>query len=325
MKEQKNVEISIIVPVYNVEKYLKKCIDSIMNQTFKNFELILVDDGSTDGSSNICDEYEKVDKRITVVHKRNGGLSSARNAGIDIANGKYITFIDSDDFVDNRYCEYLYSTIIEYDADIVISDFIRYKSKEEILSSDNRIIISVKDGKSACKELYSNSVVKYVVAWGKLFKSELVRKHYFLEGKIHEDEFFTYKLYYESNVVVELFNKLYYYRINPNSITMNVFTLKKYDTIDALNERIDYFKKKNELELVKLTEELKIKTIAEYSILARKTGIYEKIPNKYKISIFKALQTMRRLLNNDQFEWMLYQYYPRITKIYLYILKLKKR
>ena len=110
--------ISVIVPVYNVENYLKRCLDSIINQTYQNIEIILIDDGSTDNSGNLCEDYKKIDNRIKVVHKTNGGLSDARNTGIKKAKGKYITFVDSDDYVEYDYVEYLYNLIKKYDTNI---------------------------------------------------------------------------------------------------------------------------------------------------------------------------------------------------------------
>ena len=134
--------ISVIIPVYNVEKYLKKCLDSVINQTYKNLEIILVDDGSSDKSGLICDEYTKLDKRIKVVHKKNEGLSSARNTGLDIAKGKYISFIDSDDFVSIYMYEIMYKEIIKNNRDIVIARHIYFKNKEPIFK-DNRNIYSI--------------------------------------------------------------------------------------------------------------------------------------------------------------------------------------
>ena len=120
-------EISIIVPIYNVEKQLSTCIESILNQTFMNFELILVDDGSPDKCGEICDEYEKKDKRIKVIHKKNGGLSDARNAGLNIATGKYIGFVDSDDIIHPQMYEKLYNCINKYNSDIIQCKFKKFK------------------------------------------------------------------------------------------------------------------------------------------------------------------------------------------------------
>lgn len=128
--------ISVIVPVYNVEKYLDKCVQSILNQTYENIELVLIDDGSTDGSSKICDKYGKIDSRVKVIHKENGGLSSARNRGIDEAVGKFITFIDSDDYIHHQMLEILYEGIIKNKSDISICEYRRFDENETIEEED---------------------------------------------------------------------------------------------------------------------------------------------------------------------------------------------
>ena len=136
--------ISVIVPVYNVEKYISRCIESIMKQTYKNIEIILIDDGSTDNSGKICDEYSLKDDRINVIHKKNGGLSDARNTGLDIAKGKYISLIDSDDFVSKFFIETLYNTCKNENCEIAICEYERvYEEKEEIsdLENDNKVEI----------------------------------------------------------------------------------------------------------------------------------------------------------------------------------------
>jgi len=124
--------ISVIIPVYNVEPYLKKCLDSVVTQTYKEIEIILVDDGSTDGSGPICDEYAAQDKRIRVIHKRNGGLSDARNVGLDRCSGRYVTFIDSDDYVASDYVERLYRILVEYNADIAVCDYFEFYDEEPV-------------------------------------------------------------------------------------------------------------------------------------------------------------------------------------------------
>ena len=130
--------ISIIIPIYNVEKYLEKCLDSILNQTYKNLEIILIDDGSTDNSPNICNSYCEKDKRIKIIHKNNEGVSSARNKGIELSKGKYIVFIDSDDYVSNEHIEVLYDCIISNNVDLVISNLIDISEDGIILNNEEK-------------------------------------------------------------------------------------------------------------------------------------------------------------------------------------------
>ena len=183
-----NPVISIIVPVYKVEKQLNKCIESILNQTFKDYELILVDDGSPDNCGHICDEYEKKDSRIKVIHKKNGGLSDARNAGLDIALGKYIGFVDSDDIIHPQMYEKLYNCINKSNLDIVQCKFKRFKSIEEINIniSDSELNFKEYNSQDAIIDLIDNNKIN-VNAWNKLYKRELFQNERYPKGKIHED------------------------------------------------------------------------------------------------------------------------------------------
>ena len=242
--------ISIIIPIYNVEKYLRDCLESVINQTYENIEMILVDDGSPDNCGKICDEYSKRDSRIKVIHKPNGGLSSARNAGLDIANGEYVSFIDSDDVIDKRFIEVLYEMCDENNCDISQCNFIRFsdeikfetneKNSIEILSStamQNRLFVYTKSAQT-------------VVVCNKLYKKYLFQDIRFPIGKIHEDEGTTYKVLYfcKSNVAVSDLC-LYYYRENANSITGKKFNIKRLDVLDLYEERKNFYKEKEENEL----------------------------------------------------------------------------
>ena len=164
--------ISIIVPIYNVEKYLTECVDSIIKQTYKNLEIILVDDGSTDHSKDICDQYVKIDTRIRVIHKVNGGLSSARNAGIDIANGNYYMFIDSDDYIKEDMVELLYSVMIENQCDMTICNIIRfydngdvkplYRVEKDGLCLDNLDKFETLVQPSVCNKLFNKNLFCFI-------------------------------------------------------------------------------------------------------------------------------------------------------------------
>lgn len=189
-------EISIIVPVYQVEKYISQCIESILAQTFTDFELILVDDGSKDNSGKICDEYAEKDKRIRVLHKENGGLSDARNKGLDNASGNYFMFVDSDDYIAPNMAECLYQNIIKEDADIAACNF-RYVFEEDVeedFSTENKA--EVLSG----KEIFYNRKNErnygfWTVAWNKLYKAETFKNMRFRFGKYHEDEFWANDIY----------------------------------------------------------------------------------------------------------------------------------
>ncbi|MCR8746796.1 glycosyltransferase family 2 protein [Romboutsia lituseburensis] len=235
--------ISIIVPVYNVEKYIHECIDSIINQTYSNIEIILVNDGSTDNSGNICEKYEKKDNRIKVVHKKNGGLSDARNVGIDISNGDYICFIDSDDWINLDMIENLYNLIIRYNADIAQSDYVEVYNKDSMSKNAIKEDIKFYNSNDMLECLYGEEYVKTVVVWNKMYKKELFNQIRFPKGKLHEDEFTTYKIIHKANMIIDSNLPLYYYRQRENSIMNSNFNIKRLDAIDACIEQKKYFKK----------------------------------------------------------------------------------
>lgn len=247
-------KISVIVPVYQVEKYVVNCIESICNQTYTNLEIILVDDGSKDKSGQICDSYSKKDSRIQVIHKINGGLSDARNYGIDRATGEYICFIDSDDMIAQNYIEKLFNLLKKENADIAICDYQEVYSKDEIKVGKEAKKICNFSSYEAIKELYNdNDNVKMVVTWNKLYKTALFSQIRFPVGKLHEDEFTTYKLFYNAKKIVVTNEKLYYYVKRDGSIMRQKYYLKRLDILNAYEERMNFFKEHHEEELYKLT------------------------------------------------------------------------
>ena len=228
--------ISVVIPVYNVEKYLDKCMESVLNQTYSNIEVILVDDGSTDKSGKICDEYQKKDKRVVVYHKENGGLSDARNYGINKSHGEYITFIDSDDFVEQNYVEFLYKLIKENQADIAMGkQYVRYPEKIINTGSGNTYNVNAHD----CMEKLLYSEDFDVSAWAKLYKKELFKSIKFPKGMVFEDAGTTYKLILQSKKIVLKSEPIYNYIIRNNSITNSKFNIKKMDMIYNTQKMVD--------------------------------------------------------------------------------------
>ncbi len=214
-------KISVIVPVYKVEKYIERCVDSILAQSFADFELILVDDGSPDNCGKICDEYAEKDPRVHVIHKQNGGLSDARNAGIDRAfrysDSEWLCFIDSDDWVAEDYLEKLYYACIENEADVCMCDFERVDEKGISVEKPH----DFPDGTYLDKEdifalLYSNW--RTVVAWNKLYRKKVFNNIRYDFGKIHEDEFIIHKVLKECNRACYISDVLYCYVIRRGSI-----------------------------------------------------------------------------------------------------------
>ena len=249
--------VSIIVPIYNVEQYLRECIDSIINQTYKNLEIILVDDGSPDNCGQICDEYAKKDDRIKVIHKQNGGLSSARNAGLDIATGEYISFIDSDDKISEKFIEYLYNLCGKYNTDISMCSLQRFNENVEFKHEgelDIKEEITIKSKKEMVMGMNGKESISSVVVCNKLYKKYIYETLRFPIGKIIEDQFTTYKAFDNcfTNIVVSNLS-LYKYRVNPDSILGRKHNFKRIDIIEAFEQRINHYKNLKDYDLMNNT------------------------------------------------------------------------
>ncbi|WP_243009253.1 glycosyltransferase [Clostridium sp. AM58-1XD] len=237
--------VSVIVPVYKVENYLERCVHSIQNQTYKHLEIILVDDGSPDNCGKICDEFAENDKRIRVIHKINGGLSEARNFGIDVAEGKYIVFVDSDDWIDPDMIELLLRIREMHNADIVECSY-RNVYKDKIIEETYcRGEIVIGDSVFALKGMLDWKYFK-PVAWNKLYKREVLGDIRYPKGKLHEDEFTTYKYFYNAKKMAYVdVSKYNYDRTREDSITGKKFQASNLDACWAFRERVDFFENHN--------------------------------------------------------------------------------
>ena len=306
--------ISVVIPIYNVEKYLKKCIESVINQTYKNLEIILVNDGSTDNSKNIIDEYSLIDNRIKVINKKNGGLSDARNVGIEIAKGDYIAFLDSDDWIELNMYEKLYSYIKQENADIVQCSY-QEVYNEEVNNQKIKEEIKLISGKDSLYNLSGENHGKTVVVWNKIYKRELFNDIRFPKGKYHEDEFTTYKLLYKANKIVDLNLPLVYYRQRDGSIMNSKFNIKRLDALEAFNERLAFYKEKNLNELQQIT----IAQILHFTNLFYIKIKDSDIKNKYEI-----LKILRQNIKNDYILFMKNKYVSLKQKILLTIFVLNK-
>ena len=242
MKQKVNTElISIVVPVYNVEKYISRCIESIIKQTYTNIEIIIIDDGSPDNSGVICDDFAKKDDRIRVIHQNNMGLSGARNTGIRLAMGSYIAFVDSDDWINTEMIEVLYNLIKEYDAQIAACGVEMIGDEGHVaFFSDNLDEIRVYSKDEAMNELLDDKRIRNVT-YNKLYKTELFEDIEFPVGRIFEDIFTTYKLIDKSNIVVYTGKPLYYYYRSNGSILRSSFNVKRFDKVYACKERASYY------------------------------------------------------------------------------------
>lgn len=228
--------VSVIIPVYKVEQYLDKCVKSIVQQTYTNLEIILVDDGSPDNCPQICDVWAEKDNRIRVIHKKNGGLSDARNAGLDICTGTYIVFVDSDDYVHPEYVSYLHDLIMQHHVDLAICGFFHENENgKRIYGTEETGQIYIMDQCRALKEmcdcaLFSNA------AWGKIFLREYFADIRFPVGHVYEDLAIMYKLFLKAEKIVFGQRALYYYVHHENSITKSSFSWKQVDAVTYAEE-----------------------------------------------------------------------------------------
>ena len=231
--------VSVIVPVYKVENVLHYCIDSILNQTYKDFELILVDDGSPDRCPKICDDYAEKDSRIKVVHKKNGGLSDARNAGMAVATGKYISFIDSDDYVSDDFFECLLDVMNKENSDIAECSVVKFYEDNRFDEISDDLSVKTYDTQDAMSALIAENPFHQHV-WNKLYKTELVKDIPYAVGKLNEDEFWTYQVFGRANKVSKL-NKTMYYYFQRNSSIMGVgYNIRRLDALEGKANRQKY-------------------------------------------------------------------------------------
>lgn len=310
-------EISIIVPVYNVENYIHRCIESILNQTFNKFELILVNDGSSDNCPQICDQYSNIDNRIKVIHKKNGGVSSARNEGLKLAKGRYIGFVDSDDYIDKDMYELLYKAINENDADISICGhkIVENDKITQYIRNDNKINLYNK--KEAVKKILLDDEINSF-AWDKLYKRELFLNFEYPNLTYHEDLASTFKLLNKSDKIVCINKAKYNYVRNPNSIcfTINPQKIfhsylayverqklidKEYDELIEINQNNMYSVAINALNTMIRNNTYKDKYSKEYEILRNniKTDITKIIENKLidkRVKLYSILSTKNMYL-----------------------------
>lgn len=254
--------VSVVVPVYNAEKYLKYCIDSIVNQTYKNLEIILVDDGSTDHSGKICDEYAKLDQRVKVIHKENGGNGDSRNTGYKAATGAWLVMVDNDDLLHEQQIEILLHIALEKDADVVVGN---YKAISDDELPEHRFIaddVYQKIKVLSEKDLNDDEFIRkrsmiLTTPWSKMWKINLFQDIMFPKKSRHDDTWTTWKAYEKAKRVVFIDEILHYWRNNPESFS-RVFDLSHLEGIDAYAEQLDYFIEKKKQRYIEIA-------LAEYT------------------------------------------------------------
>ena len=292
--------ISVIVPVYNVAPYLRRCLDTIINQTYKNLEIIIVASTSTDDSVEICEEYAKKDSRITLIHSEPKGLSDARNRGIEAAHGEYLSFIDSDDYIHPDFISTLYRICSENNCEIAQCGLIRVDTEyNEILFEPEREI-NIYSGREMSYNFYYGfpNGTANVVTWSKLYRRHLFSKLRFPVGKIHEDVATTHQLFYTAERIGVTTQPLYFYRRVPTSIMGVGFTLKRLDGLQFFEERAEFFKEKGEDELSSLWHLQYVKSYKAY--LKNLKKYYPKEVELRKNLQHKCKKELLKVLNNPQ-------------------------
>lgn len=283
------IKISVIVPVYNVEKYLKRCLDSLINQTLKDIEIICVNDGSTDNSLSILDEYAKKDNRIIILNQKNAGLSAARNSGMEIAKGEYIGFVDSDDWVDLDFYEKLYYAAKNNDCDIAVADFIREhptKKKKRLNITKEEIFEKPEDKYMICKTYREGCV------WNKIYRTEFLKRIdlKFVVGMYYEDRDFTARSLFYSKKLITVPDTYYRYFVNPKSIVKKGINVIQNEHYILVRQQVLDFIIKNH---INVPDGLYKAEIKRFKLFGKTLfSIKESIRTKYlflfgKINIFK--------------------------------------
>lgn len=242
--------ISIIIPVYNAENYIARCLDTVINQTYKNLQIIIINDGSTDKSGDICREYAQKDNRIEYYYQANAGQAVARNKALDQMTGDYVAFVDADDYVSYDFVEMLYSELKKNSAQIAICDYLRTNRLDEKITICNTLNkINVITGKELLYWFVDQDPVMTDVLWNKLFCGDLFQDIRFPEGKIYEDFLVCDKLLMETSRVVYIEKKMYFYFINPKSTTKKSWSLKSMDILEQLEKRAEFYSDLKEIKL----------------------------------------------------------------------------
>lgn len=315
--------ISVIVPVYNVESYLHRCINSVLQQSFADFEVILIDDGSPDGSPAICDQYARQDTRVKVIHQQNGGLSAARNAGIDWvfahSDSDWITFIDSDDWVHPEYLASLYNAVVKNNVFISVCGYIETAGEtpeivQEKLYAENW----------TPENFFVKNPTNAVIACGKLYKKECFENIRYPIGKIHEDEFTTYKILFRYPYVAVLNFPFYFYYQNNGSIMRSGWSPKNLEAYTAIEEQIIFFDK-NGFDIAKRSVIRRyLMNIKNKCDDVQTYGEYARFFKKKKRKYFKAYSKQLDV-KDDADAWVLTQVFPVRMKLYWKICSIFKK
>lgn len=310
-------EISIIVPVYKAQAYLHSCIESILSQTYQNFELIMVDDGSPDSCGEICEEYAARDSRVHVIHQDNQGQAAARNHGLKIAQGTWVCFVDSDDLIHPQMIEMLQRAVKESGAPISMCQMLEAQEvpetfaihrnfQSETLFLDEKTLVDLHD-----KDAYPSWV-----ACAKLIRKDIVQTHLFVEGRVFEDNEAVCHWVYAGKTIAQVPYALYFYRTNPDSTTKSEFSLKKLDYLWALEEIIRFFSSIGYMDLRERFVQRYVEAAAGCFYGARRTLSRPEVARQIESSFWKFLRQQRLHLKKEQFEYWLDAAHPKLIRLY---------
>lgn len=313
-------KISVVVPVYKVEQFIHRCVDSILNQTYRDFELILVDDGSPDLCGEICERYAGTDQRVIVLHRKNGGLSAARNTGIEWSlehsDSEWITFIDSDDWVHSRYLESLLEAVVSNDVSVGVSLHRRTGGENPEVDEAN-LKASLVDP----QDLYCKDYTQFITAWGKIYRKSGYEEIRFPEGKLHEDEFTTWKILFKYERIAVIEEPLYAYYYNPDGIMNSNWNIKRVVGLDAQEERLQFLSTNQRLRNAWIkTVQVVACTMAGYIEIIEKNDLSGCQP--YSLETRKKLRTYiwknRKYIPFKGYAWVYRKAFPRLIKYMLW-------
>ena len=311
--------ISVLVAVYNVDKYIAKCLDSLLNQTYKNIEIIIVDDGSTDNSKKICNEYAQKDSRIKLYEIEHGGLSKVRNYGISVAKGNYIYFVDSDDYLDNDILETLYRNIKKENADISCCSFYEVFKNKVVKKNLKDEYFIMNSRESIIKSFQDDGLGVY--AWNKLFKRELFNNIEFPLGKRSQDRFIMYQVFDKCQKIVYQSVCKYYYLQRKDNASMNLAIINT-DSIEASLNAIDYLKKYPDVVNYATANYL----LTELKCYKKKVFYSKKIDKEFRKKIINDLKIYSKSImsKKNKMEFFLLKFFPHVYKLICFVYYRKK-
>lgn len=317
--------ISVIVPVYKVEAYLDRCVRSILDQTFHDFELLLLDDESPDNSGAMCDQWAQKDQRIRVLHEQHQGLAGMRNVGLTAATGDTVVFIDSDDYVHPKMLELLIGTMDRLNADIVGCEY-QLTQGEDLPPLPDDIPVRVWEP----QRLYRERIVDAVIPCAKLYRKECFNGIRYPVGRTHEDEYVTYRILFSGIRIAFVEAKMYGYYQNPNSITLSGWKPQRLDVLDAMLQQASFFKERGYPELYRMRSVDYVKYLVQFIREIAKSAD----PAQYADIVRDLRKQGRRFLRKNRRSgffklgkdsWMIGYFYPRIVRMHSYVQILLRR